>query len=804
MGNIVLLDELTINKIAAGEVIERPASVIKEMVENSIDAGATNITVEIKNGGISYIKVTDNGKGIAQDDLEIAFERHATSKIRSADDLNSVTSMGFRGEALASIAAISNVELVSKTSAQDIGYKVVVEAGNILNKEEAGCPTGTSITVRNLFFNTPVRYKFLKKDYTESGYIEDAITRIALVNPHIAFKLINTGKTVIQTNGNGDLKTVIYSIYGKDISNSVMEVNYKYEDIKITGVVGKPEIARSNRSNQLFFVNKRYIKDKILTSATEQAYKGLIPIGKFGFVVLNLEINPAKVDVNVHPAKLEVRFEEENKIFQAIYHAIKDTLLKTELVANSEKKLENSSIENLVNNRSLTFDERLKNLREAKKENNSGGLFGFRKQNEKQIEEYTNEESRIKTNNILEDVYKQKTTNEIEENSNTQKENINVGEPIDTSDILDQLRQMKEKIEKELKEKNIEPVSLKEGTKNYDYNIKTEEEANNKEKTENIELGKNDDKLEEQKIEKPNIQEFKKEELTEEEKKKAEEKLEEQNKKIEEIENPEIKKEFKEIKQKMQELNDNPKVVSENFEEMYAKMFGRKPVQEKKETDIEKEKRASAIDIIKNNISVFEKDEKYKKPAYKFIGIVFKTYIILEIDQEMYILDQHAAHERIMYEKVKKNYYSDNSKDSQMLLLPDIITLTHKEMEIAKDNFNMFRQAGFSLEEFGENTIKLTGVPTVCIDLDTKELFLETLDEINTVARTAKQEKEEKFIATVACKAAVKANMALTIEEVDSLMNKLLELPNPFTCPHGRPTAIKMSKYDIERKFARK
>ena len=804
MGNIVLLDELTINKIAAGEVIERPASVIKEMVENSIDAGATNITVEIKNGGISYIKVTDNGKGIAQDDLEIAFERHATSKIRSADDLNSVTSMGFRGEALASIAAISNVELVSKTSAQDIGYKVVVEAGNILNKEEAGCPTGTSITVRNLFFNTPVRYKFLKKDYTESGYIEDAITRIALVNPHIAFKLINTGKTVIQTNGNGDLKTVIYSIYGKDISNSVMEVNYKYEDIKITGVVGKPEIARSNRSNQLFFVNKRYIKDKILTSATEQAYKGLIPIGKFGFVVLNLEINPAKVDVNVHPAKLEVRFEEENKIFQAIYHAIKDTLLKTELVANSEKKLENSSIENLVNNRSLTFDERLKNLREAKKENNSGGLFGFRKQNEKQIEEYTNEESRIKTNNILEDVYKQKTANEIEENSNTQKENINVGEPIDTSDILDQLRQMKEKIEKELKEKNIEPVSLKEETKNYDYNIKTEEEANNKEKTENIELGKNDDKLEEQKIEKPNIQEFKKEELTEEEKKKAKEKLEEQNKKIEEIENPEIKKEFKEIKQKMQELNDNPKVVSENFEEMYAKMFGRKPVQEKKETDIEKEKRASAIDIIKNNISVFEKDEKYKKPAYKFIGIVFKTYIILEIDQEMYILDQHAAHERIMYEKVKKNYYSDNSKDSQMLLLPDIITLTHKEMEIAKDNFNMFRQAGFSLEEFGENTIKLTGVPTVCIDLDTKELFLETLDEINTVARTAKQEKEEKFIATVACKAAVKANMALTIEEVDSLMNKLLELPNPFTCPHGRPTAIKMSKYDIERKFARK
>ncbi len=815
MGNIVLLDELTINKIAAGEVIERPASVIKEMIENSIDAGATNITVEIKNGGISYIKVTDNGKGIAQDDLEIAFERHATSKIRSADDLNSVTSMGFRGEALASIAAISNVELVSKTSTQDIGYKVVVEAGNILNKEEAGCPTGTSITVRNLFFNTPVRYKFLKKDYTESGYIEDVITRIALVNPNIAFKLINTGKTVIQTNGNGDLKTVIYSIYGKDISNAVMEVNYKYEDVKISGVVGKPEIARSNRSNQLFFVNKRYIKDKILTSATEQAYKGLIPIGKFGFVVLNLEINPAKVDVNVHPAKLEVRFEEENKIFQSVYHAIKDTLLKTELVANSEKKLENNVSGNLINNRSLTFDERLKNLKEAKKENNSSGLFGFRKQNEKQIEEYTDEESRIKTNNILEDVYKQKTANNIESNPITQKEKINIGEPIDTSDVLNQLRQMKEKIEQELKEKNIEPVSLKEESENYSYNVKKESnvlDLNNKEenklnienKTEKPQLDSIDTNVEENTQLKEDIQISENQELTDEEKKKAEEKLEEQNKKIEEIENPEIKQEFKEIKQKMQELNDNPKVVSENFEEMYAKLFGRKPIEEKKETDEEKEKRASAIDIIKNNISVFEKDEKYQKPAYKFIGIVFKTYIILEIDQEMYILDQHAAHERIMYEKVKKNYYSDSSKDSQMLLLPDIITLTHKEMEIAKDNFNMFRQAGFSLEEFGENTIKLTGVPTVCVDLDTKELFLETLDEINTVARTAKQEKEEKFIATVACKAAVKANMALTVQEVNSLMSKLLELPNPFTCPHGRPTAIKMSKYDIERKFSRK
>ena len=820
MGNIVLLDDLTINKIAAGEVIERPASVIKEMVENSIDAGATNITVEIKNGGISYIKVSDNGKGIAQDDLEIAFERHATSKIRSADDLNTVTSMGFRGEALASIAAIANVELVSKTQEQEIGYRVVVEAGDVLEKEETGCKTGTTITVRNLFFNTPVRYKFLKKDYTESGYIEDAITRIALVNPNIAIKLINTGKTVIQTNGNGDIKSVIYSIYGKDIANGIMEVAYKYEDINIIGVVGKPEVARSNRSNQLFFVNKRYIKDKTLTAATEQAYKGLIPIGKFGFVILNIEMNPAKVDVNVHPAKLEVRFEEENKIFQAIYHAIKDTLLKTELVANSEKALHEEKMETA---RELTFEERLKNLKEEKQQRQEvGGLFSFRRQNEKQIENYTDEESKIKTNvledihsnsgetsgNIIEDVYRSK---------NGVENKINVGEPIDTSDILAKLKQMKENLEKELKEKNVNIPSIQPEENNptgetleeekEEYRIKEENDKEIKESLDEAEV-KNENETD---INVTNETENENPEMnletsqTEENKEFtiSEQTVDNTNEIIENIEDPEIKQEFKEIKEKMQQLNDNPQVVTDDFNEMYAKLFGRLPIQEDDEK-VEEKKEEKDIDILKDNVSVFEGIEEYQKPAYKFIGIAFKTYIIIEIGQEMYILDQHAAHERIMYEKVKENYYSESSKDSQMLLLPDVITLTHKEMDIAKENMEMFRKAGFTLEEFGENTIKLTGVPTVCIDLDTKELFLETLDEINTVARTAKQEKEEKFIATVACKAAVKANMALDAKEVESLMDKLLSLPNPFTCPHGRPTAIKMTKYDIERKFARK
>ena len=762
MGNIVLLDDLTINKIAAGEVIERPASVIKEMVENSIDAGANNITVEIKNGGISYIRVSDNGKGIAPDDLEIAFERHATSKIRKAEDLDVVTSMGFRGEALASIAAIANVEMTSKTESQDTGYKIVVEAGNILDKQEVGCQTGTTIVVQNLFFNTPVRYKFLKKDYTEAGYIEDVITRIALVNPNIAIKLINTGKTVIQTNGNGDMKSVIYSIYGKDVATGILPVDYTYEDIEITGVIGKPEIARSNRSNQLFFVNKRYIKDKMLTAATEQAYKGLIPIGKYGFVVLNINMNPSKVDVNVHPAKLEVRFEEENKIFQSIYHAIKNTLLKSELVADTEKSVQKEP-----------------SLLDTK------GLFDFRKNETKKIEQYNDEESKIKTN-----------VGQVEHGENTSNINIGQGGPVNTADILEQLKKMKEDLQKQIENKPKIDVEVQENEqKNGSEQLNQEDEKENKiadennNKIENIE--DSEKKLEE---EKQNIEGI----LPVETKQNVEETVVTETKPEEKLE--EIKEQIKEL-----ENINYEETTPQDFNTMYEKLFGRKPIEnEQLPEEQPKENKNTAVDLINDNISVFEQREEYKKPIYKFIGIAFNTYIIIEMDKEMYIIDQHAAHERIMYEKVKKNYYSESSKDSQMLLLPDVITLTHKEMEIAKDNMDLFKNAGFSLEEFGENTIKLTGVPTVCLDIDNKELFLETLDEINTIARTAKQEKEERFIATVACKAAVKANMVLDKAEVENLMDKLLELPNPFTCPHGRPTAIKMSKYDIERKFARK
>ena len=343
MGSIVLLDELTINQIAAGEVIERPANVVKELVENSIDAGATQINVEIENGGISLIRITDNGKGIAPDDVEIAFERHATSKIRSSADLTKISTMGFRGEALASIAAIAKVELVTKTVDSELGTKIIVEGGDVVSIEECGAPQGTTITIKELFFNTPVRYKFLKKDFTEAGYIETTMERIALINPNIAFKLMNNKKQILKTNGNGDLQTCIFNIFGKDISQNIVNVNFEYEGIKIQGVVGKPEIARSNRANQMFYVNSRYIKDKTLGAAVEEAYRTLIPQGKFGFCVLNVILNSEFVDVNVHPAKLEVRFTDENNVFKAVYHGVRNALLGNDLVAEQsvdEKPLE--------------------------------------------------------------------------------------------------------------------------------------------------------------------------------------------------------------------------------------------------------------------------------------------------------------------------------------------------------------------------------------------------------------------------------------------------------------------------------
>ena len=777
--------------------------------------GAKNITIDVKNGGISYIRVIDDGSGIMPDDMEIAFERHATSKIRQAKDLEIVKSMGFRGEALASI-------------------------GDLIDKHEEGTSKGTSITVTDLFYNTPVRYKFLRKDFTELGYIEDAVTRIALANPNVAIKLISSGKTSIQTNGSGKLEDCIYAIYGKEIMENILPVDYTYDDMHITGAIGKPIISRSNRTNQLFFINHRYVKDKTLTSAAEQGFKGLVTVGKHGFLILNIDMDAKKVDVNVHPTKLEIRFQDESNVFKAVYHAIKETLLKGDLVSDTEKDYSdftpNDMLKEIKNkdrieawglNKSFAVSKYEKGTEikkekadeskaesESKDENmDNGPKFSAFKDTIKALDE----ETRTK---FVKEIAKARTAEEISDGLNKFTAFLNNSketEKIDDDSNKENSTEMETIGNKENNteiEKNVDKENLIEESLEKDSAIKENEDSNDK-------------KLIEDLTEKIEVEELIKEQLEENEKQKS---LEESDKIFNENKENDLKEEIlKEdieknvIEDNIEKIDDVKVDLSNNenstdeiieeeksemsFEEMYKKLFGRDIEDAKKEHEEEireEEKKYPISPITDNEISIFDKEGEKSKLPYKFIGIAFNTYIILSINDDLYILDQHAAHERIMYEKVKKNYFSDDNKDSQMMLLPDIINLNTKEMGIFKDNRRLFEKAGFMVEEFGEGTIKLVGVPEFCMNFDTKEIFLETLDEINTVARTAKQELEDKFLATVACKAAVKANMALTNEEVDSLMQELLKLPNPFSCPHGRPTVIKMSKTDIEKKFSRR
>ena len=822
MGNIVLLDDLTINKIAAGEVIERPASAVKEMLENSIDAGATNIILEIKNGGISYIRITDNGKGIANDDLDMAFERHATSKIRTADDLTKVKSMGFRGEALASISAISKVEMISKTVDEPNGYKIVVEGGKILEKTETGAPVGTTIIVKDLFFNTPVRYKFLRKDFTEAGYIEDAVSRVALSHPEVAIKLINSGRTVIQTNGSGDLKNVIYSIYGKDIANSIIDVNYTLDDIHIFGVIGKPEIARSNRANQIFFINKRYVKDKTLTSAVEKAYKDLIPFGKFAFAVLNIEMNPSKVDVNVHPAKLEVRFEDENIIFKAVYHAIKENITKEEVntfekeennFLNENKEKNNTNKNNSFDINKETYNTNKNNSFDINKEidnTNKNSSFDIFNKNKPEENKTNNNEALLQSQEVLKKLQEIKEKI-LQENSEFKVNNNFINYEENNAYIKNIGEESKEEnnaiknIEEESKEENNAIKNIEEESKEENNAIKNIEEES-KEENNNI---KN---TEEQKIEPKggiiedifnsrfnnNLNNFNVKEVPKEEVKKEEDILEIDNNK-------------NQIKLEEESTNYQNTSYTPEFEDMYMKMFGTKPIKEEIKNDEEQKNQdnmENLEDVVSNpeNISIFDNNTEIQKIDYKFIGIVFDKYAIFEIKNEIYFLDIYLAQERILYESIKNNIKenNENSINSQLLLIPDVITLSRKEMEIVKDNSDIFKKIGFIYDDFGENTIKLTEVPEICADLETQELFLEILSKINSVARTQKEEIEQKIIQIIAENVIKKYDVLKEQEEIKTLMDRLLSLKNPFITESGISIAMKITKYDIERKFARK
>lgn len=629
MGNVVILDESTINKIAAGEVVDRPASIVKELVENSIDAKAKNITVEIVKGGIQKIRIVDDGCGIASDDTIIAFERHATSKIRKEEDIQKITSMGFRGEALASVAAIAKVTLETKTMDEATGTKVVIDKGVVNTAEEIPWTKGTTITVEDVFANVPARYKFLKKDYTEAGYIEDSLIRLALANPGIAIKYINNGKQIFSTTGNGDIKYTVYNIFGKQAMENLIDVNYEYENIKVTGVIGTPLISRSTRQHEFVYVNSRYIKDKTLMSAIERAFEQSLNIGKFPFTILNVQISPNEIDVNVHPAKLEIKFENESKVFEAVYHGVKN------------------------------------------------GINNYH--------------------------------NSISPFANIVKEEI---------------------LQKEFTKEDIQEIP----------NVKLESNSINS-------------------IVQPV------------------EKIEENNEEIE---------------------KDNLNIELGNLKPQTSFVY---------EQDIKEEKVYITEDTsvqIQDILETKEEKEMYQEVIkYKYVGSLFDTYILIEMNEKLYIIDQHAAHERMLYEEIKEQYYS-KEKQTQMLLIPSLVELTNKEKNLVVENMKMFEEAGYILEDFGDNAIKISGIPNIGYDINFEEMLKDLIDELLENVRTVREEKEKRFLATLACKAAVKGNMGLTKEEHITLLDKMMKLANPFTCPHGRPTAYEVSKYEIERRFARK
>jgi len=628
MGKIVILDEITSNKIAAGEVIEKPASVVKELIENSIDAGAGHISVEIRNGGISLIKVTDNGSGIDEDDAEIAFERHSTSKIRNADELDSIKTMGFRGEALASIASVSTVELTSRIQKNLHGTFAKIQGGNLKDIRQTGCPVGTTIIVKELFYNTPARFKFLKKDSTEAGYVSEVISRLALGNPQISFRLSNNNVNVLHTPGNNDLLSAIFSIYGKDVSNEVIKIDYESNKMKITGYAGKPEISRSNRNQQSIFLNGRYIRNKVISSAIDEAYNTYLMKNKFAFIVLNIELNPKLVDVNVHPTKMEVRFSEEQEIFRNVYH----------------------SIINALSSKSLIKDIKIDEIKK--------GTFKF---------EHSNFND--KQNNVQQNFSTIKNDNKINDNTVNDlivKETIYTKINSDTDIPLNLYTSQKSEIP--LK---IEPILLK--------------EESLKENQENYSTGKTKNVL----------------------------------------------------------LNS------------------------------------------------------------RIIGQAFSTFIILQSDEGLLLIDQHAAHERILYEKLKSKY-ENNESLSQMLITPLSIELTNHEMRHVSEEKDFLSKIGYIYEEFGNNSIILRAIPFFDNKIySPKEVFLEVIDFLIKKGKSDYSLLADETLHTIACKAAIKANKRLDEMEIKNILKEMGDIDNPFTCPHGRPTIIKLSKYELEKMFKR-
>ena len=641
MAKIQLLDQKTIDNIAAGEVIERPASVVKELVENAVDANANAITVEIKDGGMTLIRVTDNGIGIPKDQVKTAFLRHATSKIRSVEDLLSVSSLGFRGEALSSISAVAQVELVTKTAESFSGVSYKIYGGEEEAFDDIGAPDGTTFLVKNLFYNTPARRKFLKSATTEAGYVEQMMVHIALSHPKISFKFIHNNKNKIYTSGNGKVKDIIYHIYGRDVTGALIPVQAQSEDVKVTGFVAKPYVSRGNRNYESYFINGRYIKSSIIYKAIEEGYRTFTMKHRYPFVCLDFKINQELLDVNVHPTKMEIRFRNGREIYELVVDTVREALLQKDLVQDvlreTPKKKEQLKTKEVKKPEPFEVNRRKE---ETQKMDQTMKDFAQMRQSQ------TNQQGhRAKPEGMKQDRLKS-------ESSQTAKKPTYAG---------------------------------------LNYNTQ--------------------------------------------------------------------KKEFPQYK--TDELSSNQMTLRED------------PV-----------------------FSV------QARPDRKILGQLFKTYWLIEYEDQLFIMDQHAAHEKVNYERLMKNF-KEKEIYSQRLEPPMVVTVSMMEAEALERYKDAFAGLGFTIESFGGNEYCIREVPANLYGIGERDLFMELLDAVSQENGTMDTEVIASKIATMACKMSIKGNQRVSLMEVEHLLDELMKLENPYQCPHGRPTIIKMSKYEIDKKFKR-
>lgn len=642
MQSIKILDNKTINKIAAGEVVEGPKSVVKELVENAIDAGATAVTVEIKEGGISYIRIMDNGCGIPKEQVKTAFLRHATSKMSEIEDLEHIFTLGFRGEALASIAGVAQVELMTKTRDEETGTYIEISGGEIKNIQDTSCTEGTTITVKNLFYNVPARRKFLKKPATESGFVSDLINKLALGHPEVSFRFINNDTTMLHTTGNGELKASVFYVYGKEAANSMVPLEYKKGEYTLTGLIGKPELSRGNRNYENLFINGRFIKNKVVATAVEDAYKTRLLIGKFPIFVLNLQITPNQVDVNVHPAKLEVRFKNDDEIYELFYEAVFKALEQVVLIPQ----------------------------------------VGWDKA------------PAVKTTDKPIKVEQQKI------------EDIPVYKSVPSSFSP---------------ERGISGVT----GKTVDQLLNRQHGPQNQ------------------------------------------------------------------VRQNADEFLIDPIIVR-----------GKEETTAVKDAPLMKEISHSQNVTNQGQEGAMEPEVEPFFKQYKIIGQIFQTYWMIEQGDCLYLIDQHAAHERILFEELMARFQEENMV-SQKLLLPQMLNLSPSEIEVLKENQSLLEGFGFEFETFGQNQYALRAVPYLLKEPSGAGFFTEILDSLSEQKIRSVYDMKLLAVATKACKAAVKGHDRLSFQEAEAMIGRLLKLENPFTCPHGRPTIIEMTKYELEKKFKR-